>query len=266
MELLQIDFFSFAIIFFIYCFIGWFYESTLYSIVEQRRFMNRGYFLGPYCPIYGVVIISAVYFLQDIESHIKVMIMGALLVTFIEYVTSYTLEKLFDARYWDYSEYPLNINGRVSVISSIFFGFTTMFGVKTLHPFLEDVVGKIPEKYRIITAIAMLVIFVIDGTMTTVSMCNLNKKCKEIYEQLNAYVDSKFEDMTDKSKFLDENVTFDKVKIDVSVKLQGMTKRFKESEMHVIRAFPYFRSTKYNDLIQRIKVTSRLKLRKNKKE
>ena len=264
MELLQIDFFTFVIIFFIYCFIGWFYESTLYSIVEQRRFMNRGYFLGPYCSIYGVVILSAVYFLQDIESYIKVMIMGALLVTAIEYITSYILEKLFDARYWDYSSYPLNINGRVSVISSIFFGFTTMFGVKILHPFLEGMVTKIPEKYRIITAITMLVIFIIDGIMTTVSMCNLNKKCKAIYDQLNEFVDSKFETMTDKSKFLDENVTFDKVKIDVSVKLKGMTKRFKESEMHVIRAFPYFKSTKYNDLIQRIKITSRLKRGKDK--
>ena len=274
--LYNLDFFSFVIIMFTYNFIGWFYESTLYSIIEQKRFMNRGYFLGPYCPIYGVVSIASVYFLQDIESPVKVMLMGALLVSAIEYITSYILEKLFDARYWDYSAYPFNINGRVSVVSSLFFGFATMFVVKVLQPIMEELVAKMPKDVCVITAIATLAIFITDGIFTTVSMCNLNKKCKEIYEYLNEYVDSKFETMTDKSKFLDENLIIEKKnEISVALKnvynlkgiqnlkevnplkdisqLKGITRRFRDSEVHFFRAFPYFKSNKYNDLIEKIK-------------
>ena len=256
--LMDLDIFSYLIIMFTYSFAGWFYESTLYSIVEQRRFMNRGYFLGPYCPIYGVVCMAGVYFLQDIESPAKVLIMAGLLVTAIEYITSYTLEKLFDARYWDYSEYPLNINGRVSVISSIFFGFTSLVVIKVAHPFMVEVVSKIPEDVRVVSAVAIVAIFATDAILTTVSMCNLNKKCREIYDYLNQYLDDKFETMTDKSKFLDENLILDKT-MDVSVAFKGMTKKFKENELHFFRAFPYFRSTKYNDLLSKIKVVSRKK-------
>ena len=89
-------------------------------------------------------------------------------------------------------------------------------------------------------------------------MCNLNKKCREIYDYLNQYLDDKFETMTDKSKFLDENLILDKT-MDVSVAFKGMTKKFKENELHFFRAFPYFRSTKYNDLLSKIKVLSRKK-------
>ena len=256
--LMGLDFYSFVLIMFTYNFIGWFYESTLYSIVEQRRFMNRGYFLGPYCPIYGVVCMAGVYFLQDIRSPIKVLVLAGLLVTAIEYITSYTLEKLFDARYWDYSEYPLNINGRVSVISSIFFGFTSLVVIKVAHPFMVEVVGKMSYDVREISAIAILAIFATDAILTTVSMCNLNKKCREIYDYLNQYLDDKFETMTDKSKFLDENLVLDR-KIDVSVAFKGMTKRFKENELHFFRAFPYFKSTKYNDLLSRVKTVVRKK-------
>ncbi|MBE5936104.1 MAG: hypothetical protein E7262_10065 [Lachnospiraceae bacterium] len=290
--LYNLDFFSLVIIMFTYNFMGWFYESTLYSIIEQKRFMNRGYFLGPYCPIYGVVCISGVYFLQDISSHIKIMLMGALLVTAIEYITSYTLEKLFDARYWDYSAYPLNINGRVSVVSSIFFGFATMFVVTVLQPIMEELVGRMSEDIRIVTAVSILIIFVTDGVFTTISMCNLNKKFKDIYDYLDEFVDGKFEAITDKSKFLDENLIIEKKKeISVALKnvynnkklpsLKGVkqlkergaikdivslkekgnfllpTKIFKETELHFFRAFPYFKSTKYSDLVEKIKKIQR---------
>ena len=220
--LMNIDFFEFVIIFFTYSFMGWFYESTLYSIIEQNRLMNRGYFLGPYCPIYGAVCISGVYFLQDIDSHIKVMLMGALLVTAIEYITSYILEKLFDARYWDYSAYPLNINGRVSMLSSIFFGFAVMFGVKILHPIMEELVIRIPSDMCAITSISILAIFITDAIFTSVSMANFNKKFKAIYDYIDEFVDEKFETITDKSKFLDENLIIEKKK-EFSVALKRLS-------------------------------------------
>ena len=86
------DIYSLLFVMMVYSFIGWFYESTIYSILEQRRLMNRGYFLGPYCPIYSVVCMASLYLLQGVESGIKIVIIGGMTVCVIEYITSYVLE------------------------------------------------------------------------------------------------------------------------------------------------------------------------------
>ena len=247
------DIFSLLFVMMVYSFMGWFYESTIYSILEQKRLMNRGYFLGPYCPIYSVVSIVSLYLLQGIESSLKIVIIGGMTVCVIEYITSYVLEKLFDARYWDYSAYPLNINGRVSVITGLFFGLAVLLLVKIVHPFMMEIVHRMHFETRVIVGTLCLLIFMIDLIVTTVSMCNLNKKCKEIYDYLNDYLDNKFELMTDKGRYLEENLKFEK-KADIIVKLSGMTKKFKENETHFFRAFPGFKSTKYTDLFDKIKL------------
>ena len=252
------DIYSLLIIMMVYSFLGWLYESTIYSILEQRKLMNRGYFLGPYCPIYSVVCIASLYLLQGVDSGLQIVIIGGMTCCVIEYITSYVLEKLFDARYWDYSAYPLNIDGRVSVISGIFFGLAVLLMDKVLHPFLIEIVGRMSKQTRAIVGLSCFSIFMIDFIITTVSMCNLNKKCKEIYDHINDYLDNKFELMTDKSHFLEENINFEK-KADITVKLSGMTKRFKENETHFLRAYPTFKSTKYAELIDKIRITSRRK-------
>lgn len=247
------DIYSLLFIMMVYSFMGWFYESTIYSIVEQKRLMNRGYFLGPYCPIYSVVSIASLYLLQGVESGLKIVIIGGMTCCVIEYITSYILEKLFDARYWDYSAYPLNINGRVSAISGLFFGLAVLFLVKIVHPFMLSIVHRMSYEMRVIVGISCVSIFMVDLIVTTVSMCNLNKKCKEIYDYLNDYLDNKFEIMTDKGRYLEENLKFEK-KADIIVKLSGMTKKFKDNETHFFRAFPGFKSTKYADLFDKIKL------------
>lgn len=257
-EFVGLDIYTLLLIMLIYSFLGWFYESTIYSIIEQGRLMNRGYFLGPYCPIYSVVGIACVYLMNGVDSAIKIFVVSALTCCAIEYVTSYVLEKLFDARYWDYSAYPLNINGRISAISGIFFGLLLLFLVKVLHPALVEWIGKIPDKMCVILSASLVAIFLVDLIVTTVSMCNLNKKFKEVYDYINDYIDDKFETMTDKSKFLDEHAIIEKRK-DITVALLGMTKKFKENELHFFRAFPYFKSNKYKDLAEKMKESLRLK-------
>ena len=109
---------------------------------------------------------------------------------------------------------------------------------------------------------SLVAVFLVDLIVTTVSMCNLNKKFKEVYEYINDYIDDKFDTMTDKSKFLDEHAIIEKRK-DITVALLGMTKKFKENELHFFRAFPYFKSNKYKDLVDKMKESIRLKKNKD---
>ena len=113
-----------------------------------------------------------------------------------------------------------------------------------------------------IAGISCVTIFLIDFVITTVSMMNLNKKCKEIYDYIDKSLDAKFDKITDKSvsRFLDENLRFDK-KTDLQISLAGISKKFRENETHFLRAFPSFKSTKYSALIDKIRIA--YKKRKN---
>ena len=90
-------------IFFVYCFIGWCFESTVVS-VSKRKLVNRGFMHGPYLPLYGsgaIVVLFAALPVQN--SKILVFIVGALAATILEYITGVCMEALFKVRYWDYS-------------------------------------------------------------------------------------------------------------------------------------------------------------------
>lgn len=107
------------LLFFIYSFIGWLWE-TVYCSLKAKKFVYRGFLVGPYCPIYGFGVLSVLYFVEPFENNLLVLYIGsAVLVTILEYVTSYGLEKLFHASWWDYHDVPFNLNGRVALPVSL---------------------------------------------------------------------------------------------------------------------------------------------------
>jgi len=239
----------------VYAFIGWFYESTIFSLAEQGKFMNRGCFIGPYCPIYAVVPLFSLYLLQGIDSPFKIFFLSALVTCLIEYVTSYALEKLFHARYWDYSYYPLNINGRISVISGAFFGVAILFMIKVLHPFTLYYVSMIPGRVQYYLACAIWIIFLCDAAFTTISMCNLNKKCKEIYDAWDNYVEGKLDTLNEKKDKLNRFKIVRSGKRLV-VKMKGVNSKFVDLESRFLKVYPIFKSTTYSELIEKIKVAA----------
>lgn len=237
----------------LYSFMGWFWESTFYSLGEQGIFMNRGYFLGPYCPIYGVVIYLNVYLLAGIGSPLRIFLVSAMVCTVVEYATSWTLEKLFQARYWDYSNYPLNINGRVSVPSSAFFGVAIMVMVSYLHPFFWEKLQSLPYKVTIGLGITCCVVFWTDFIITVISMNNLNKKCKKIYESFDGYVEEKFDDLNEKKEVLNKYRVV-RAGQNFIVKAKGVNQRFLNLETRYLKR-PGFRSVKYGDIMDKMKVS-----------
>lgn len=110
-----------ALYFFLYSFLGWAQETVQCSI-KERRFVNRGFLNGPICPIYGCGALLIFTFLLPIKRGIAspflavplVFLCGAVIASALEYVTSWVMEKLFHARWWDYSDKKWNINGRGS--------------------------------------------------------------------------------------------------------------------------------------------------------
>lgn len=159
----------------IYSFLGWLAE-TIYCFIIDKKFTYRGFLYGPVCPIYGFGGVIVVKFLQGMGSNpIKVFFGGMILASILEYITSYVLEKLFHMKWWDYSTYKFNINGRVCLKNSIFFGILALFIVEVLEPMLRDSVTSIPSSIIYPLSAIITIIFIVDLTFTVAHLIHLRE-------------------------------------------------------------------------------------------
>ena len=160
--------------FMIYSFIGYLTEITCCSINNKKLIVNRGFCLGPYLPIYGFSsVIMNIFLAKYSKDIITLFVMSAFVCTLMEYMTSLILEKIFHARWWDYTEKKFNLSGRVCLENSCLFGLGGVFIVSILHPFLDGLVSMIPHNVLIILSIVLCVIFMIDVIITVTTMCQV---------------------------------------------------------------------------------------------
>ena len=110
---MEINVSVYFILFIIYAMIGWFIE-IINGLIQTKKFVNRGFLIGPYCPIYGVGgILITLLLSKYYDDPIVLFFMGIAVCGILEYLTSYIMEKFFKARWWDYSKRKFNINGRI---------------------------------------------------------------------------------------------------------------------------------------------------------
>lgn len=150
------------LLFFFYSFIGWLVE-VLEGIINNRGFINRGFLVGPICPIYGISCISMLLLLNRYENdYVILFILGMVICTLIEYITSLILEKIFNTRWWDYSDHKINLNGRVCLETMILFGISGILLMKGFRPFTNYILGITPSNIKLIISIVLTVILLID--------------------------------------------------------------------------------------------------------
>ena len=157
------------LLFFAYAFLGWCIEVTL-KYFQFHRFINRGFLTGPWLPIYGsgaAVITIAVKGLSPLESSVGTTFMVSfILCGVVEYMTSFVLEKRFHARWWDYSQKPMNLHGRVWIGNLILFGLGGVLIVEMINPLLLRLSGHLSFRLRETLAIILSSIFTADYVMS----------------------------------------------------------------------------------------------------
>lgn len=134
------SFSQWLLFFYIYCFIGWVWE-TCYVSVMQAKWVNRGFMRGPFLPIYGSgAIMILICTLRFRTQAIPVFFFGMISATILEYCTGAAMEKLFHVRYWDYTGKPFNLNGHICLISSLAWGtfsvILTLYGHTPIERFV----------------------------------------------------------------------------------------------------------------------------------
>ena len=126
--------------------------------------------------------------------------MGIVICSILEYLTSYFMEKIFNARWWDYSQRKFNINGRICLRTMIPFGLLGLFIMYVSNPFFFDVIEKIPNVTLNIICITLLVIFFIDNIVSFNIISNVNITSKKIKDNTEEITEEIAEDLTRKVK------------------------------------------------------------------
>ena len=122
MQIYGIDLKVYFLLFIIYAVIGWCME-VICKLIQYKKFVDRGFLIGPYCPIYGVGALLITFFLNKyVQDPVVLFVMAVVVCGILEYLTSYFMEKIYHARWWDYSSKKFNINGRICLSNLIAFG------------------------------------------------------------------------------------------------------------------------------------------------
>ena len=157
---------EYIIYFFIYAFLGWIME-VIYALFIHGHFVNRVFLFGPICPIYGFgAIILIMTTKKFYKRPVLKFIIATVSFTVFEYLVSLILEMLFGLRWWDYTNDFLNIQGRVSLLYSIFWGVIGVIVLEKIHPFIQNKLQNITKgntnKLEHIICLSLIFILFID--------------------------------------------------------------------------------------------------------
>lgn len=193
-------------LFIFYSFLGWIIEMFMENIIN-KKFVNRGFLIGPYCPIYGISSLLMVFFLNQYKNDIGVLFCVSLVIcTLVEYITSFLLEKLFRARWWDYTNEPFNINGRVCLINSIAFGILGILLIDIINPFMSNLFLSFESNIFNIIMILVLILFVIDILISCYAVLKIKLNCPNLKKDYTKEISIKVKEFIESSGYITKRI------------------------------------------------------------
>ena len=229
-------------LFIIYAVAGWIME-VITKLIFERKLGDRGFLIGPYCPIYGCGAILITLLLTRFYSQpVLLFVMAILVCGILEYFTSYIMEKIFKARWWDYSNRKFNINGRICLETLIPFGIAGVVLVKYANPFFLQILDFNFLKYVLL---ALSLIFIIDFSFSFKGVLGFRKASKQVEKEVKDNTEEisiqmkelalgKYEELknvaTKKAQDIQEatSKTIDKIKQGASEKIIEAKEKIKE--------------------------------------
>ena len=183
------------LLFITYAFFGWLME-VICKLIQEKRFINRGFLIGPYCPIYGWGALAITILLKKyLDDPIALFFMSVIICSVIEYLTSYILEKKYHARWWDYSNKKYNINGRICLETLIPFGLLGMIISYFANPVFFNWYSSLSDIGLHIISGLLLLIFITDNIISSRIVAAIKaegiKATKDNTEEITQFVTQK---------------------------------------------------------------------------
>lgn len=173
---------KYFLVYVIYSVGGWIMEE-IHCSIKEKKIVDRGFLIGPVCPIYGFGGLVMTLALTKFKfSPVAVFCLGTIMCAFIEYFTSLVMEKIFKARWWDYSKEPLNLNGRICIRTLIPFGLFGLIIIYLINPIIFKYLNAIQYKEVIVLSIVIATIMLIDFIVSMAVVSKVTSKSKEIAE------------------------------------------------------------------------------------
>lgn len=235
-------FLEYVFYFFFYSFFGWVGE-TVYCSVGEKKFVNRGFLTGPMCPIYGtgatVLNICLMPFYENFGYSkwyiiLLVILLGMILADIVEFLTSLIMEKLFNARWWDYSNQKFNIQGRICLRHTCYWGIATGLFIYVIHPNVTKWVDSLitPEQRNKILVL-ILIVFAIDLVFAFKAAFDIRKFMKKL-NKLHSDVRGQIEKSGKKLAVLTADISKQIAELENTVKAKFNPQKKIRSKVHRI--------------------------------
>ena len=220
---------TYFLLFISYAFLGWCMEVGC-KYVQFGKFINRGFLIGPYCPIYGWGAIAITILLKRYTYDPFVLfIMSTLVCSIIEYFTSYFMEKKYHARWWDYSSKKFNINGRICLETLIPFGILGLFIMYVTNPMLFKIYQSMSEIVVHIISITLFIIFIVDNIISSNIISSVNVEGSKLVKDNTEEITEKVKQILREKSWLHRRLinAYPNLK-DIRVKIKQVKEKVKD--------------------------------------
>lgn len=243
--------------FIIYSFLGWIMESIFRSIIE-KKVINTGFLIGPICPIYGFGACIMFLFLGNLKDNIILLfLISCTLLTLWEYIVGVLLEKIFNTKYWDYSDHKFNFQGRICLTNSIYWGILGILFIKFIHPFVQNMLGGIDSKLLNFIIMIASITFIVDIIVSIIKVKNIKVNLEKV-EKLNKEIKEKLKEVKLKAKETNQDIE----KLEVVENLQKLVDKLKKQRNKTIirlyknvyrlkRAFPAIDTKEFREILNK---------------
>ena len=220
---------TYFLLFISYAFLGWCMEVGC-KYVQFGKFINRGFLIGPYCPIYGWGAIAITILLKRYTyDPLVLFIMSTLVCSIIEYFTSYFMEKKYHARWWDYSSKKFNINGRICLETLIPFGILGLFIMYVTNPMLFKIYQSMSEIVVHIISITLFIIFIVDNIISSNIISSVNVEGSKLVKDNTEEITEKVKQILREKSWLHRRLinAYPNLK-DIRVKIKQVKEKVKD--------------------------------------
>lgn len=176
----------------IYAFLGWWLEVA-FQALTKGKFINRGFLNGPVCPIYGFGMSILLLLLSPLADNFILLFIGSVILTSaLEFITGYVLEKIFDKKWWDYTNTPYNIKGYISLSFSLMWGIAAVFAIHIIHPLVFGLVSLLDNRLGSLLIALFITYFVADFIVTLFAILKISRRLRlldDMAARLRVYSD-----------------------------------------------------------------------------
>ena len=267
---------NWILFFYIYSIMGWCIESTIVP-VSRRKIINRGFLTGPFLPIYGFGALSILVMTVPVRDNFYlVYFFGMIAATVLEYVAGTIMELLFHVKYWDYSYRKIQFQGKVCLVSSLFWGALALILTEVIHSPIEEIVLGLPKKTSDLIIIIIGITLCVDLYYATKAAFDLKHTLEKLsivkveidklQQQLNKAKESaegqlnKLKAATNKT--MDETINFKEKLRRLQSEKESITTKFNGLKKRILRSYPHVDSKWFHDSLKELKD----KFKKKKKD